>query len=425
MGSRLEKLDPAFALHGDPADGAVPLSADLHPQLLPLLLCGAVYQLHDLADGHLPDHRGALDLRGLVEGRGPEAVEVGRPGLQVVALQRDPADGAVAQRPSLDSDGGRDQLLLGSLEGLQRLALLERSDHVRVRAGKLLLQRDVFDDGVVLRAGLGIDRPSIALDGDPALLVVLHGLPLHARNAGILVVDGAFKDGKDLATVQLPHDVAILDVHLVRHCNGRDARVVLPVRLCEDGASRVLDREPARGAVADGLGAHTDHGGVGLLPGALKELDHLVDLQGADLVIHAAIKGALHDNLCVARVVRLLHLLQEGRALISVHCDPPLLAVYQGLALHPRQSDLVVRAGALEHLDDLVGIGLTDCLGLTDLKVIRDGDGFHNDEVLLQERQELSPANATHLNVLAQQLGMLRLDLEVGHGLEVLAEDVR
>mmetsp|Transcript_24053 Transcript_24053/g.74749 ORF Transcript_24053/g.74749 Transcript_24053/m.74749 type:complete len:976 (+) Transcript_24053:301-3228(+) len=423
-GLGLEELGPVLALDGHPADDAVLLGADLHSRLLPLLLNGALQQLDDLACCDLADQRGTLGRLGVVEGCRLQAVEVRGPRLHVVTLQRDPADNAIAQRLALDTDRRHSRLLLGPIEDLQRLTLLECSNRGGIRAQELLLQLHFVGDRVMLRARLRVDRPCIALDRNPSLLVVLHGLALHSRDAGLVVAGGALDNSEDLTLGELSHDVAVLDVALIRHRHRCDAGIVLAVWLRKGRALRVLDREPAGDAIADSLGAHADDRRLGPLPGPLDKLDHLICLQSADVVVLVALEGGLHDHFPSARVVRLLHLLQERRALVAVHRDPALLAVDHGLAPHARQPRLLVCAWALQHLDHLLHVCFSDGLGFADWELISDCNGLDDNEILLQKGQELPPANATHLDVLAQELGVLRGKGDALQRVQVPAEGI-
>mmetsp|Transcript_51478 Transcript_51478/g.115802 ORF Transcript_51478/g.115802 Transcript_51478/m.115802 type:complete len:253 (+) Transcript_51478:215-973(+) len=251
-----------------------------------------------------------------MKGCGLEADLEGRPGPHVLALQCDPANGAVALGPSLDADRRRDCLILRPLEGMHGLALLQNSDHGGVRAGKHLVQGDILLDSVVLGTGLSIHGPGVALDSDPTLCLIFHRLALDAGDTSNLVIHWALQDGEDLALVQFPHDVAVFDILLIRHRHGSDAGVVLAVGFCQDVAFAVGCSEPANDVVRDSLAPNTLCGGENLLARALQQLQDLILLQRANGVAILNAEFRMKDNLLVARIVGLLHLLQEWCALV-------------------------------------------------------------------------------------------------------------
>mmetsp|Transcript_125561 Transcript_125561/g.349556 ORF Transcript_125561/g.349556 Transcript_125561/m.349556 type:complete len:256 (-) Transcript_125561:3540-4307(-) len=163
---------------------------------------------------------------------------------------------------------------------------------------------------------------------------------------------------------------------------------------------------------------HSDNWGKTLLSRPLKELDNLVSPQCADRHVFA-IKVALKDNLLSAGIVGLFHLLQERRTLVAAHCDPALLSINQRLALHACQPDLVICQWPLQHLDHLVGVSFPDQLAFADLELVSDGNRPHDNEVLLQQGEELSPPDATDLNVPAEQPRVLWLEGQAVQRLQV------
>mmetsp|Transcript_27688 Transcript_27688/g.61065 ORF Transcript_27688/g.61065 Transcript_27688/m.61065 type:complete len:2168 (+) Transcript_27688:29-6532(+) len=402
--SALEVRLPLAVPDGAPADGAVPVRAALHPQDLALARRRALQELHDLADGQVPDRRGVRGLGGLQRG-GQEALVEGRPGRHVRGCERDPARGAVAQGLALDADLGRVGHLLGPLQHLDGLALRERPDGRlgNARAAHHLLQGHLLQDAVVLGACLGVLRAGVALDGDPALRLVLQGPAPHPRDAALLR-DGPLHEREELAHGELPDDLAVLDVLLVGDGDRGGAGVERLVGLCAGHAFLVPDGEPAGGAVRGSLAPRAQAVLEGDAPRPLDELEHLVRLQGAHDVRGAlALELLLQRRLHPAGVVRLLDLLQEGRALVALEGDPALGAVDQGPGFDARHPQLRLRLRALQRLHDLLDLRLAARLGLADLELVRDGDGLHHHEVLLQEGEEAPPADAAGLDVPAEE----------------------
>mmetsp|Transcript_54377 Transcript_54377/g.157205 ORF Transcript_54377/g.157205 Transcript_54377/m.157205 type:complete len:469 (+) Transcript_54377:668-2074(+) len=273
----------------------------------------------------------------------------------------------------------------------------------------------------MLGARLGVLRAGVALDGDPTLLLVLEALALDSGDAGVWLVEGTFDDCKQFADGQLPQDLAVSDVPVIGDRDRRRASKILVVSFGKNGAGLVLGGEPSEGAVKDGLALDSNARLVSQPLGALDQLNQFLGLQRSHrgaLALVLAVQGDLGP----ARVERLLDLLQERGALVPLKGDPTHQAVRQGLGADPGDADLLIRLRPLDHLQDLVGVGLSQGLRIADLEHIGDGDSLHHLEVLLQERLKSSSADAASLNVPAQQSDVLGLEGLAQQRLQVLRQ---
>mmetsp|Transcript_91578 Transcript_91578/g.255868 ORF Transcript_91578/g.255868 Transcript_91578/m.255868 type:complete len:252 (+) Transcript_91578:516-1271(+) len=249
-------------------------------------------------------------------------------------------------------------LLLRAFEDLHRLALRELPDLLAgLGAGELLRQRRLLENAKMLCALLRVDGARIALQRDPTAQVILETLALDSNDAGLRLVYRLFLDNEELADGQLPKHLAVLYVLSIGHGHCSSARVVLAVGLGEDDAIFVLRGEPADGAVGARLALHPGARLERLLPRALEELQDLVSLQRAhNLRLAFGLEGILEGELHYGGVISLLHLLQEGRALIAPHTHPTLHAVGEGPTHDPRHAQLLICPGALQQLNEFLGI---------------------------------------------------------------------
>mmetsp|Transcript_132175 Transcript_132175/g.410763 ORF Transcript_132175/g.410763 Transcript_132175/m.410763 type:complete len:670 (+) Transcript_132175:189-2198(+) len=413
------------ALDGDPAGGAVLLCPPPDPQHLQVSLeHRPLEHLHGLPDLELPQGHRALDLQGVLDDGGGGDLVVRRPGPQSLLPHGDPANGAVTQRLALGADDGLEALLLGALEDLHGLILGQHPHDVGALTGESLLQGDLTPHGEELRALLRIHRARVALDGDPACEPVLHGLASDAVDAGALLRAGPLQHLDGLAHLHLPYDLALLDVLHVGHGNGHRASVVLAARLGLHHALAVLGREPADGAVLAATRPHAQGVADLVLAWALEDLQDLLGPQLAERRRRARTEVGLHGQLREAAEEGLAGLLEEGRALVPLHADPPGDAVAESLAADAGDPELLVTARALEDLNDLVNLQHALGLALANLEIQRDSDLLHADVVLLHQPQEAPAAHATGLYMPRQELGLLLREAEVGQVPQLLGEGV-
>mmetsp|Transcript_34937 Transcript_34937/g.100381 ORF Transcript_34937/g.100381 Transcript_34937/m.100381 type:complete len:864 (-) Transcript_34937:1922-4513(-) len=273
----------------------------------------------------------------------------------------------------------------------------------------------------MLGANLCVDCASVAFHGDPAHHLVFEGSSLDAGDAGLGFLDRPFHGHEELAYGQLPEDFAGLDVQVVGHGDGSSAGVLLAVGLGADHAKLVRGREPAHLLVQRRLGPNPHRGLEGLLLRALQELQDLVQTKLPHL-LRAPDVPAQDHLLFAGGVVGLRFLLQERSALVALQGDPALEVVVEGPRLHPGHAKLLVRLRALQDLERLPELRLAEALALGDLELARDGDWLRHLEVLLQKLEQFSSAEATGLEVAAEQGEVLGLKLLTRQAREVLAK---
>mmetsp|Transcript_42908 Transcript_42908/g.128198 ORF Transcript_42908/g.128198 Transcript_42908/m.128198 type:complete len:382 (-) Transcript_42908:1339-2484(-) len=203
---------------GNPSDSPVLLCPALHPHQ-PALRQWPLQQLDCLPRFQLPDYLGPLRRPRAVERRGVQALVGGGPRPNVVGGLGDPAHRIVAQSPTLQSNLGGVGLLLGAIQDLQSLAILELPHNLRLarKRGEGLLQRHLSQHGEVFGGCVGVDSPSIALDGYPPQLVILQGLAVHSGDASPLINHRLSHREEHLPLLQFSNHIAGLDVLIIRH----------------------------------------------------------------------------------------------------------------------------------------------------------------------------------------------------------------
>mmetsp|Transcript_112811 Transcript_112811/g.329668 ORF Transcript_112811/g.329668 Transcript_112811/m.329668 type:complete len:259 (-) Transcript_112811:3602-4378(-) len=236
----------------------------------------------------------------------------------------------------------------------------------------------------VVPAGLlNVSSALVALHGDPALLAIILGFGLDARQAPDAVLCGAFQDLQGLAHLEPPERLALRDVERRGDDDASPANEQL-LDLKVQVALRVLQGDPAGLAVLAGpalepLALHRR-----LLLGAEEDFQDLADLRPEDLLA-AALKGGGHEHLLLAAEVGLRALVKEVGALVAAQGHPALLLVLERSALHARQARGLVDLGRLNDLHDLAREELADRLAVLDLEGRRQGDVLHAPMELLQQ----------------------------------------
>mmetsp|Transcript_12923 Transcript_12923/g.41314 ORF Transcript_12923/g.41314 Transcript_12923/m.41314 type:complete len:367 (+) Transcript_12923:259-1359(+) len=309
--------------HGTVLPGPAPQSQNAVGRVLPR----ALQKLEGLADLQAPQGLALLGLQLVGQRHLGDALVGWRPHLHRVLPQRDPARLAVCHRAHAHAHRSIGLLLLGTLQQLYRLLLCE---HPHVRRGVGLefgLQWHGSRHDVGAPALLDVDATRVALCGHPALHVVLRGSSPDAGDACGLVLRGPLENHQGFTLVELPQDLAVLDVHLAGESNALRAGEGALARL--HGVLPLLapDGEPADRSIRHGLAAGTDGIAEDLLPRALHHFQNLSWLHLAKLAGAIAGEGICHGDLRSREVAGLGALHQEGRALVALRRDPALLPV--------------------------------------------------------------------------------------------------
>mmetsp|Transcript_72480 Transcript_72480/g.229054 ORF Transcript_72480/g.229054 Transcript_72480/m.229054 type:complete len:592 (+) Transcript_72480:86-1861(+) len=411
------------ALDGDPPDDTVLLQPAPDPQHVQVLFPrGPLQHLDGLSNLELAQGRRALDLQGVLDDRGRANPVVGGPRPERLLPHGHPAYGAVAQRLALGPDNSLESLFLGALEDFHSLVLGKHPHNIGALAGEALLQGRLAKDREELRALLCVDCARVALDGDPARQPVLHGLASNAEDASALLRAGSLEHPQNLAELHLPHHLALLDVLHVSHGDGHGAGVVLAAGLSVHTALTILGGEPTEGAVLAAAHAHPQGVANLVLAGALEDLQNLLLPELPDRGHSSRAEVGLKRHIRDAAQERLGRLLEEGCALVPLHADPARDAVTERLTSDALYPELVVAAGALEDLNDLIDLQHALGLALADLEVGGDSNLLDANVVLLQQPQEAPQAYAASLNVPCKELSLLGGEGQIGQLPYTLAE---
>mmetsp|Transcript_47723 Transcript_47723/g.133058 ORF Transcript_47723/g.133058 Transcript_47723/m.133058 type:complete len:232 (+) Transcript_47723:441-1136(+) len=230
----------------------------------------------------------------------------------------------------------------------------------------------------MLRAGFGIHGTLAALGRQPSDLSVLR-FDLDAGDGICLRRFRTLHDHKELARLDFPDRVGLLDVLTVRHHDAAEHPVDLVAALlfrCHVTCCPVGDR----------LGLQSHRRSLPLD----RTLDHFEKFVGLDLADprRVFLDLLLQSYLGEGLVAGLRHLFQKSTPAGASDADPADCVVKQCSALDAAHARLGVEARALQNLEDLAHIGPTDGLRRLDIVDVGQTNGLHTDIIPLCNAQE-------------------------------------
>mmetsp|Transcript_69395 Transcript_69395/g.193118 ORF Transcript_69395/g.193118 Transcript_69395/m.193118 type:complete len:285 (-) Transcript_69395:591-1445(-) len=271
------------------------------------------------------------------------------------------------------------------LQNLKCLADFQGSYRICGCGTEALLQFQLPPHAVMIRDRLRENGPSVALKCQPTFHAALYILtPRTCYSSQILEITNHFEG---VSASELPDQLRLSDVVYVRYSDRRLTGVQGGAHLSERRPAFVLQRDPTLCVVFAGLDACTNHFGDLLFTRALQKLKDFVLFQGSDNAAFAGItlELALQRYLLLASVEGLLHLTQEGCALVPLHGNPARSAVDDRLHKHAGEPEILVNHRSLQHLEKLLLLCFSEGLTSVDIKHIGERNLLYDNEEVLEE----------------------------------------